>query len=212
MQSDNTYYLKKLISQGENSQLDFKYLISDSKKIAKTISAFANTKGGILLLGVKDNGSIKGVKSEEEIYMIEAAISLYCKPKVEYFFRNLISNNKIVVEVTINVAYKKPIYALDNNNNWIAYYRLNDKNIILPKVIKKIWELDKRQIPLTIKYTKLEKWLLTFLSKKEFITISQLAELTNITYKEAEECLAKLSHAKIIDYYCTMEDVYFKIR
>ena len=65
-------YIQRLISEGEHVHQDFKFEISDARKIAKSISAFANTEGGRLLVGVKDNGKIAGVRSEEEIYMIEA--------------------------------------------------------------------------------------------------------------------------------------------
>jgi predicted HTH transcriptional regulator len=45
--------LYKLIEEGEHQQQDFKYCINDSKKIAKSLVAFANTDGGRLLIGVK---------------------------------------------------------------------------------------------------------------------------------------------------------------
>ena len=70
-------YIHRLISEGEHVHQDFKFEISDARKIAKSISAFANTEGGRLLVGVKDNGKIAGVRSEEEIYMIEAAAQRY---------------------------------------------------------------------------------------------------------------------------------------
>ena len=63
-------YIYKLIEEGEHQQQDFKFEISDARKIAKSLSAFSNTDGGRLLIGVKDNGKIAGVRSEEEIYMI----------------------------------------------------------------------------------------------------------------------------------------------
>ena len=66
-------YIQKLIEKGESQTLDFKFEVSDSRKIARTFSAFANTDGGTLLIGVKDNGAIAGVRTEEEYYMIEAA-------------------------------------------------------------------------------------------------------------------------------------------
>lgn len=65
--------LEVLIAQGEHQQQDFKFEVSDSKKIARTLSAFANTDGGRLLIGVKDNGKISGIRGDEEYYMIEAA-------------------------------------------------------------------------------------------------------------------------------------------
>ena len=77
-------YILKLIQRGENQQLDFKFEISDSKKIARSLVAFANTDGGKLLVGVKDNGSIAGVRSDEEYHMVEAAAQLYCKPEVKF--------------------------------------------------------------------------------------------------------------------------------
>ena len=61
----DTDYIHSLIAEGEHQQQDFKFEISDARKIAKSLSAFANTDGGRLLIGVKDNGRIAGVRSEE---------------------------------------------------------------------------------------------------------------------------------------------------
>lgn len=54
------FALKKRISEGESQILDFKFALNDSRKIARSMSAFSNTDGGSLLLGVKDNGVIAG--------------------------------------------------------------------------------------------------------------------------------------------------------
>lgn len=48
-----TDYIYQLIKQGEHQQQDFKFEISDARKIAKSLSAFSNTDGGRLLVGVK---------------------------------------------------------------------------------------------------------------------------------------------------------------
>ena len=72
--------IAELISQGEHLQQDFKYVISDARKIARTISAFANAAGGHLLIGVKDNGTIAGVRNEEDIFVVEQAAERYCRP------------------------------------------------------------------------------------------------------------------------------------
>ena len=73
-------YIRNLISGGENQQLDFKYAINDSRKIARSLVAFANTDGGRLLIGVRDNGSIAGIRSDEEMYMVDTAAHLFCRP------------------------------------------------------------------------------------------------------------------------------------
>ena len=75
--STNNKFLEQMIAEGEHQQQDFKFEVSSAKKIAKSLSAFANTSGGRLLIGVKDNGKIAGVNSEEEQYMIDAAAQIY---------------------------------------------------------------------------------------------------------------------------------------
>ena len=52
--------LRKLLGSGETETVEFKEKPNDS--FYKTISAFANTKGGIVLLGVNKKGEIVGVK------------------------------------------------------------------------------------------------------------------------------------------------------
>ena len=61
----DTQYIRQLVSEGEHCHQDFKFEISDARKIARSLSAFANTEGGRLLIGVKDNGKIAGVRSDE---------------------------------------------------------------------------------------------------------------------------------------------------
>ena len=77
-------YIQKLIDEGEGLKLDFKFEVSDAAKIARSLVAFANTEGGKLLIGVKDNGNISGVRSEEEFYMLQNAAERFCKPEVSF--------------------------------------------------------------------------------------------------------------------------------
>ena len=106
---------QKLIQQGEHQQLDFKFEVSDARKIARSMVAFANTDGGTLLIGVKDNGAIAGVRSEEEIYMIDAAATLYCKPEVKFSVKTWSELGKNVLEVNIPKSLSTPHYAKDDN-------------------------------------------------------------------------------------------------
>ncbi len=80
-------YIEGLIEQGDHEHQYFKYQITDARKIARSISAFANNSGGHLLVGVKDNGNIVGVSSDEEIYMIEQAAQMYCQPEQQVYFK-----------------------------------------------------------------------------------------------------------------------------
>ena len=50
--------LKILVSQGEGASLEFKRKASFPEKIVREMIAFANTKGGIVLIGIGDDGSL----------------------------------------------------------------------------------------------------------------------------------------------------------
>ena len=110
-------YIHALIAEGEHQQQDFKFEISDARKIAKTLSAFSNTDGGRLLIGVKDNGKIAGVRSDEEQYMIEAAARLYCRPEVSYSMQTYQVEGRSVLLVQIDESDRKPVYAKDEVAN-----------------------------------------------------------------------------------------------
>jgi ATP-dependent DNA helicase RecG len=60
----NEKELKKLLGSGETECIEFKETSSES--IYKTISAFANTSGGTIILGIDDKGNVKGVETSTE--------------------------------------------------------------------------------------------------------------------------------------------------
>ena len=138
------YYIQRLIDEGEHVHQDFKFEISDARKIAKSISAFSNTEGGRLLVGVKDNGKIAGVRSEEEIYMIEAAAKMYCTPEVNISNKIFKVQGKDILEVTIEESKNKPVYAIDMNNKAWAYVRIKDENILADTVFLNRWKYKKQ--------------------------------------------------------------------
>ncbi|MGY6523343.1 MAG: AlbA family DNA-binding domain-containing protein [Mongoliitalea sp.] len=78
----NLEFIESLLRRKEGLTLDFKLHISSSEKIAKTLVAFANTNGGMILIGVSDSGKIKGIDGEEEHYMLERASERFCNPPI----------------------------------------------------------------------------------------------------------------------------------
>jgi len=58
--------LKRIIAEGENAEVELKQSFHSAQEIAKIISAFANTQGGLLILGVNDKGKIEGIKENPD--------------------------------------------------------------------------------------------------------------------------------------------------
>ena len=80
----NFHDVNLLIEGGEGFTLEFKRRISSPEKIARTIISFANTKGGTILFGVDDDGSIVGVESEKsEVELVEMAGRDFCDPPIQ---------------------------------------------------------------------------------------------------------------------------------
>ena len=77
-------HILRMIDEGEHQHQDFKLRVDDPKKIAKTLSAFANTEGGRLLIGVRDSGEIAGCNVEEEFHMLQCASQMHCKPEIPF--------------------------------------------------------------------------------------------------------------------------------
>ena len=50
--------IRQLASQGEGQQLEFKRSLAELGTATRTVAAFANTDGGVLLFGVRDSGEI----------------------------------------------------------------------------------------------------------------------------------------------------------
>lgn len=185
-------YIKKLIESGENQQLDFKFEINDSRKIARTLVAFSNTDGGTILIGVKDNGRIAGIRSDEEYYMIEAAAQMYCNPPVDFSAKQWEIDNKIILEVTVPKSSAIPHFAKSEDNKWLAYIRKNDENILANSVLIKLWRRNNRKYGTFLSYRENEKWLLNYLNGNKTITISQFCKLTGLSRHRAEIILVNL--------------------
>lgn len=204
-------YIHKLILQGEHQQQDFKFQINDSKKIARTLVAFANTDGGKLLIGVKDNGVIAGIRAEEEYHMIEAAATMYCKPEVDFALRHWNIDGKRLLEIDVPRALLKPCFALSEDNRWLAYVRVGDQNILASTIMIKYWNRKNSNQGAIIKYSDKEKMLLEYLNQNPFITISKYCRLAGIPRYLAEDTLVNLMIAGIIEMGQNEKHVWFRL-
>lgn len=206
------YYIQKLIDEGEHVHQDFKFAISDVRKIAKSISAFSNTEGGRLLVGVKDNGKIVGVRSEEEIYMIEAAAKMYCTPEVNISNKIFRVQGKDVLEVSIEESKNKPVCAIDKNNKPWAYVRINDENILADTVFLNRWKHNKQEEKVIVTYSEREKYLLDILSKNKELTLNQCSRLSRIPRITTSRLLADFIRFDLVEQIFREHTFYFRLK
>ncbi len=203
-------YINALIQLGENQRLDFKFEISDAKKMARTFSAFANTDGGKLLIGVKDNGRITGIRSEEEIYMAESSAHLYCKPAVEYHIRKWFIEGRCVLEIDIPASLSKPHFAPNDAGEWIAYVRVGDQNLQANSIIVNYWKSQGNKKAVLLNYGREEKMLLNYLKENDRITLPKFTKIARILKADAEKILINLMLLKVIRMEISENGVFFK--
>lgn len=99
-----TSKVQELIKQGEGLTIDFKdsLILRNPLKLAKTMVAFANAKGGMILIGVTNKGKIEGMtaKSEDQDYIMNVA-SDRCDPPIRPLFETSHNDAGDVYIVTV---------------------------------------------------------------------------------------------------------------
>lgn len=192
--------IEALIEQGEHQQLDFKYEVSDSRKIARTLSAFANTDGGRLLIGVKDNGVVTGVHSEEEYYMIEAASQMYTRPEVPFTATRWEVNGRTVLEIYIAPSPEKPHLAPDKENKYKAYIRVADENMLANEVLLFSWQKKHKPDGTLLKISRPVEELFLWLDSHTYVSLNQFCRMARINYYVARTILSDLLAIDALQY------------
>jgi predicted HTH transcriptional regulator len=202
--------VKRQIFEGEGVTLDFKKRITSCEKIARTMVSFANNKGGRLLIGVADDGTITGVKSEdEERYMITKAAQLYTKPALEPIFEEVYVDDKLILVVDTPESSEKPNYALAEDGKWWVYVRVKDKSVLASKIVVDVLKRSAGAEGILIEYSSSEKTLLEYLEKTARITFKECCELLKISRKRVQHLLVNLILSGVIKINTSEKEEYY---
>lgn len=204
-------HIKRLIAEGEHQMLDFKFEVSDFYKIARILVAFSNTDGGRLLIGVKDNGAIAGVRSEEEYFMLEGAARLYCRPEVPFRIKEWIIDGRKVLEAVVRPGVDKPYLAKDPGKKWLAYIRQADQIFKASAVQLRVWGLEKSGEGTFVRFREAERLILSQLERNHRITMGRFKRLAGITYARAEETMVNFIMLGLVRIRYTETGDYFEL-
>ena len=214
----NLYDIKNIIAEGEGFALEFKRRISSPEKIARTIISLANTKGGHILFGVDDNGSIVGVESEKsELELIEIAANDFCDPPIEPDIEIVPFDRRDVIVCYIAESKTKPHYYLGENHseekeNTRVYIRVNDKTMMASKEVVKILQDESPEAPpLKLSIGENEKRLFKYLEEKQKITLREFGRLINISDRRASRILVRLVRAGVLRIHTHEKQEYFTL-
>lgn len=207
---DDMAYIRALIAEGEHVRQDFKFEVSDSRKIARSLSAFSNSEGGRLLIGVKDNGRIAGVRSEEEMYMVEAAARVYCRPEVEVEMKVYRPEGRQVLVASVQPAPLKPVMVREEDGRMLAYVRIADENILATAVHIGVWRCAADAVPAeAVSFTAQERELLDVLVAGSSaggqsvltggLTLSQICRRVTIPHRRVVRLLSLFIHWGLVD-------------
>lgn len=184
------------IKQGEGLTIEFKRIIDSPYKIAKTISSFANTSGGVLLIGVGNDGAMIGITSElNELQKLERATSLLVEAPLNLSFHTETYDGKMILRVEIEESPDKPHYALNVKNQRIIYIRIKDKSVPIPKLlIQGAGDQDTEKL-LANRHV---KSLISYLKSTDTVTARAFSRIINTSEKRAERMLHDLASRQIL--------------
>ena len=217
---DDKRYLQDLINEGEHQQQDFKYRVSDAHKLARSVSAFANTDGGRLLIGVRDDGHMSGVRSEEEIYMMHQAAYRYCRPEASIRFDtyHVASSHsassarvlRTIVVATISPSDRRPVCAVDEDGRQRAYIRIADENIVASPVHLAVWRESQNPRGTMMTYTETVQKLLAVMQDQPH-TLNQLVRRSALPRSKVITLLARLIRFHVVQWEYTDQQFLFSL-
>lgn len=122
--------VEALIVKGENKNVEFKRNLEE-KEFFETISSFANTNGGKIILGVDDRRNVLGIYDDFPHFekRIRGMVSSNCEPQIDINIEPIEIQNKPTVVITVKEGKDKP-YLVKNKS---PYTRVDDRDIAMSR-------------------------------------------------------------------------------
>ena len=142
--------VKEWINRGENDNVEFKEVLNHADDVIKSVVAFANTRGGVILVGVKDDCSIIGYEESiiETKNRFERMIAEKCDPPIEFEIEQVDLGQKVTV-IKIPKG-KNKIYSVTNGPIYLR--RGSSDRFIKPSELMDLFENKQRSSESGIAY------------------------------------------------------------
>lgn len=192
--------LEKLVALGESLKLEFKRKATHPDKIVRELIAFANTKGGTLLIGVDDDRTIPGIKyPEEELLEVVKALKVHCRPSLVLHETIIpISSKKFVVRLDVPPSDRQPHFFKTETGKKESYVRLEDQSIKASREMQEIMRRSRKKKDIGFSYGPHEQKLMQHLEQHATITVNQYRQLTGLNRFRAARKLILLVLANVI--------------
>jgi len=120
--------LLEIIADGENSGVEFKRDVLENHALAKELVAFSNLSGGMVLLGVEDDGTISGITRPDLEEWVMTTCRDKIRPSIIPFFEVVreIEPGKDVAIVSVTRGYD--VHSLWHNNRNTYYIRVGTQS------------------------------------------------------------------------------------
>ncbi len=191
--------LEKYLVQRESAHLEFKSKIDNPYKIARTLTAFANTSGGTLLVGINDDRTVKGCSELEEMTKLVHAAEHLVLPPIDLRYRSVLWEGKRkVLIVEIDESVDKPHQALDEKGETTVYVRANDQTTPVTKEMSQLLDKADKTVDNALLEQPNVKYLITYLKKNRRISAKEYAKLVNISEYRAKKQLEALTYEGVL--------------
>ena len=97
----NEKEISKLIELGEDSKTQFKQNIHSPDKLAQEMIAFSNASGGKILIGIQDNGQIRGI-STKDIHRLNQMVSNVSTNNIEIYVDETPVDGTSIEDIDLN--------------------------------------------------------------------------------------------------------------
>ena len=116
-----TFVLQEELKKGEDSSRQFQENFLSIDKLAVEISAFANTNGGEIYVGIDDNGNITGLSGDDVKRLnqwISSTTSQKIEPPIFVQTKMVLSDEQKIMIITVPIGSNKP-YSVNKTEFWV---------------------------------------------------------------------------------------------
>lgn len=186
--------LTQLIAQGEGSKVEFKVRLPSQLRLARSVCAFANTQGGVIIAGVDDQGHIVGVDTPSETWLAYQSCLDYLDPRPEITVEQINLDGAVLVTCLVHKGKDKP-YQVANDKGGRIYIRAGAS--IQPVVKgKPLAQEDGMRQRLSL--TSLQKDILATIDAQKGIRLDRLCARHNLSRHRVAKLLVPMIRAGVV--------------